>query len=44
LAREVEDDVLQELASGERRQLLKLLRRALSSTPRQPLWSSGEPD
>jgi DNA-binding MarR family transcriptional regulator len=44
LAREVEDDVLQGLASAERRQLLKLLRQALSSAPPQPLWSSDEGD
>jgi len=44
LAGEVEDDVLQGLTSAERRQLVMLLRRALSSAPRQPLWSSGEPD
>jgi DNA-binding MarR family transcriptional regulator len=44
LAWEVEDDVLQGLASAERRQLLKLLRQALSSAPPQPLWSSDEGD
>jgi DNA-binding MarR family transcriptional regulator len=44
LAREVEDDVLKGLASTERRQLLKLLRQALSSAPPQPLWSSAEGD
>ena len=42
LAREVEEDVLQGLSSAERRQLLKLLRQALSSAPPQPLWSAGE--
>jgi DNA-binding MarR family transcriptional regulator len=42
LAREVEDDVLQGLGSEERRQLVKLLRKALSSAPPQPLWRSDE--
>jgi DNA-binding MarR family transcriptional regulator len=44
LAREVEDAVLQGLASAERRELMKLLRKALSSAPPQPLWSSVEGD
>lgn len=44
LAREVEDAVLRGLASEERRQLMKLLRKALSSAPPQPLWSSEEGD
>jgi MarR family transcriptional regulator, lower aerobic nicotinate degradation pathway regulator len=44
LAREVEDAVLQGLVSEERRQLMKLLRKALSSAPPQPLWSSDEGD
>ena len=44
LAREVEDAVLQGLASQERRQLMKLLRKALSSAPPQPLWSAAEGD
>jgi DNA-binding MarR family transcriptional regulator len=44
LAREVEDAVLQGLASEERRQLMKLLRKALSSAPPQPLWRSAEGD
>ena len=44
LAREVEDAVLQGLASQERRQLMELLRKALSSAPPQPLWSSEEGD
>lgn len=42
LAREVEDSVLQGLGSEERRQLIKLLRKALSAAPPQPLWSSAE--
>lgn len=44
LAREVEDAVLQGLASDERRQLMQLLRKALSSAPPQPLWSADEGD
>jgi DNA-binding MarR family transcriptional regulator len=44
LAQEVEDAVLQGLASEERRRLMKLLRKALSSAPPQPLWSSDEGD
>jgi DNA-binding MarR family transcriptional regulator len=38
LATQVEDDVLRGLSAAERRQLLTLLRRALSSAPPQPLW------
>ena len=44
LAREVEDAVLRGLSSTERRQLVKLLRKALSSAPPQPLWRSEEGD
>jgi DNA-binding MarR family transcriptional regulator len=44
MATEVEDEVLQGLSQRERRQLLALLRRALSSAPPQPLWSSEEGD
>jgi DNA-binding MarR family transcriptional regulator len=44
LAREVEDAVLQGLAPDERRRLIELLRKALSSAPPQPLWSSAEGD
>ena len=44
LAREVEDDVLQGLGSGERGQLIKLLRQALESAPAQPLWRAAEGD
>jgi DNA-binding MarR family transcriptional regulator len=44
LAREVEDAVLQGLASDERRQLVKLLRKALASAPPQPPWRSDEGD
>ena len=42
LAGDVEDAVLQGLASDERRQLMKLLRKALVSAPPQPPWSSDE--
>ena len=44
LAREVENGVLQGLASEERRQLMKLLRKALSSAPPPPLWTADEGD
>lgn len=44
LAREVEDVVLQGLASEERRQLIELLRKALESAPPQPPWRSDEGD
>jgi DNA-binding MarR family transcriptional regulator len=44
LAREVEDAVLQGLAPDERRRLIELLRKALSSAPPQLLWSSAEGD
>jgi DNA-binding MarR family transcriptional regulator len=44
LAAEVEDDVLRGLTAAERRQLLTLLRRALSSAPPQSLWSAAEGD
>lgn len=44
LAREVEDAVLQGLKSDERRQLMALLRKAVSSAPPQPLWRSDEDD
>lgn len=42
LAVGVEDAVLQGLSSDERRQLIKLLRKALVSAPPQSLWSSDE--
>ena len=42
LAKRVEDDVLRGLSAPERRQLLTLLRRALSSAPPQPLWLAEE--
>jgi DNA-binding MarR family transcriptional regulator len=44
IALESEDDVLRGLSSAERRQLLKLLRRALSEAPPQTLWSTAEGD
>jgi MarR family transcriptional regulator, lower aerobic nicotinate degradation pathway regulator len=44
LATEVEDDVLRGLTGAERRQLLTLLRRALSSAPPQSLWRAEEGD
>jgi MarR family transcriptional regulator for hemolysin len=44
LISEVEDEVLAGLKAGERRELLALLRRALSSAPAQPLWSAAEGD
>src|SRR5919198_2577156 len=40
LAFQVEDEVLGGLGASERRQLLTLLRRALSSAPPQPPWRS----
>jgi DNA-binding MarR family transcriptional regulator len=42
LATRVEDDVLRGLSATQRRQLLTLLRRALTSAPRQPLWRAEE--
>ena len=44
LAMQVEDEVLGGLTSGDRRQLLTLLRRALDSAPQQPAWHSDEGD
>jgi DNA-binding MarR family transcriptional regulator len=44
LAAQVEDEVLRGLTAAERRQLLALLRRALSSAPPQSLWSAEEGD
>jgi DNA-binding MarR family transcriptional regulator len=42
LALKSQDEVLRGLTTAERRQLLKLLRRALSEAPPQTLWSSSE--
>ncbi len=44
MANQVEDEVLTGLTAAERRQLLKLLRRALGSAPPQPLWRAEEGD
>jgi MarR family transcriptional regulator, lower aerobic nicotinate degradation pathway regulator len=42
LASQVEDEVLGGLTTTDRRQLLTLLRRALSSAPPQPAWRAEE--
>jgi len=44
MANQVEDEVLRGLTAGERRELLSLLRRALSSAPPQSLWRAEEGD
>jgi DNA-binding MarR family transcriptional regulator len=44
VAFEVEDEVLQRLTAPQRRELVKLLRRALEGAPPQPLWSAAEGD
>jgi DNA-binding MarR family transcriptional regulator len=44
MASQVDDEVLQGLTAAERRELLRLLRRALSSAPPQPLWRAEEED
>ena len=44
MALQVEDEVLGGLSAGERRELLKLLRRALDAAPPQSLWSAEEGD
>jgi DNA-binding MarR family transcriptional regulator len=44
MARQVEDEVLGGLPADERRDLLALLRRAVSSAPPQSLWRSEEGD
>jgi DNA-binding MarR family transcriptional regulator len=44
MALEAQDEVLRGLTVAERRQLLKLLRRALSEAPPQTLWSGDEGD
>jgi DNA-binding MarR family transcriptional regulator len=44
LATQVEADVLRGLSAAERRQLLTLLRRTLSSAPPQSLWHADEGD
>lgn len=42
LAEQVEVEVLRGLKASERRQLLALLRQALSAAPPQSMWSAGE--
>jgi DNA-binding MarR family transcriptional regulator len=44
LVEQVEEEVLNGLAPAERRQLVALLRRALTGAPPQPPWSSEEGD
>lgn len=44
LAFEVENEVLQGLTGPQRRELIKLLRRALEDAPPQSLWSASEGD
>jgi DNA-binding MarR family transcriptional regulator len=44
LAGQVEDEVLGGLPADERRELLRLLRRALDSAPPQPPWRAEEGD
>jgi DNA-binding MarR family transcriptional regulator len=44
MAAQVEDEVLRGLNGAERRELLKLLRRALETAPSQPPWSAEEGD
>ncbi len=41
---DTEDEVLAGLTAEERRELERLLRRALDSAPVQPLWSAAEGD
>jgi DNA-binding MarR family transcriptional regulator len=44
MAIQVEDEVLRGLTGAERRELLRLLRRALGSAPPQSLWRAEEAD
>ncbi len=44
LASQVEDEVLGGLTAADRRQLLTLLRQALTSAPPQPAWRAEEGD
>jgi DNA-binding MarR family transcriptional regulator len=44
MANHVDSEVLRGLTAAERRELLKLLRRALSSAPPQSLWRAEEED
>jgi DNA-binding MarR family transcriptional regulator len=44
MAYQAEDEVLGGLSAGERRELVKLMRRALDTAPPQTPWSSAEGD
>jgi len=44
MAFEAEDEVLRGLNATERRELLRMLRKAFDSAPPQPLWSAAEED
>jgi MarR family transcriptional regulator, transcriptional regulator for hemolysin len=44
MAKEVEDEVLQGLSAAERRDLMKLMRRALETSPPQSPWTTAEGD
>src|SRR5437763_5680657 len=44
LASQVEDEVLGGLTATDRRELLRLLRRALTTAPPQPAWRAEEED
>ena len=44
MAANVEDEVLRGLTKPDRRELLRLMRRALEAAPPQPPWSSEEGD
>jgi DNA-binding MarR family transcriptional regulator len=44
LVKQVEDEVLGGLTAGDRRQLLKLMRKAVVTAPPQPPWRSDEGD
>jgi DNA-binding MarR family transcriptional regulator len=44
MAAQVDDEVLHGLTAAERRELLRLLRRALDSAPPQSLWRAEEGD
>jgi DNA-binding MarR family transcriptional regulator len=44
MANDVDSEVLRGLTAGERRELLRLLRRALGSAPPQSLWRAEEGD
>jgi DNA-binding MarR family transcriptional regulator len=44
LAFDAEGEVLRGLTAKEHRELVELLRKALSAAPPQPLWSAAEGD